>query len=298
MAYFDQTFVLKEEYRRSLSSLSKFANIISYINNNKNKNILIDLRQYKYINPSYAVLIAAIPYIAKETGNHSVISYLANDVNCNNFLNNSGILKHFSGKNNNNILNLNNPLDFLIVKSLDEGANVANSIIENFPVKFEDDIKNELISKIYEVFSNSFTHSGVNEVFCCGYFNQRKSLIFSIYDIGIGIPMSVNRYLKECDKNELSEENALKWAWQQGNSSLNGKLDYPRGAGFQTLESFAIENQGDILVGSNNSYCKITSKNKTFGKLSEPILGTFFSMQIRRDFSHKYSKKDNDVSCQ
>lgn len=297
MANFDKTFLLNEEYRRSISSLSKFAHIISYIKSNKNKRILIDLTEYKYINPSYAVIIAAIPYIAEEMGNRSVIRYLANDYNCNNFLKDSGILKHYSCNNNDDVLNLKSSVDFLVVRNLDKSEDVANSIIEKFPVKLDDDIKNELISKIYEVFANSFTHSGVNKVFCCGYFNQQKSLIFSIYDIGIGIPMSVNRYLKECNKDKLSDENALKWAWQQGNSSLNGKLDYPRGAGFQTLESFAIENQGDILVGSNNSCCKISGKSKSFTRLSEPILGTFFSMQIRRDLIHKYSKSNNKVIC-
>ena len=297
MASFDKTFLLNEEYRRSISSLSKFAHIISYIKSNKNKRILIDLTEYKYINPSYAVIIAAIPYIAEEMGNKSVIRYLANDYNCSNFLKDSGILKHYSYNNNDDVLNLKSSVDFLVVRNLDKSEDVANSIIEKFPVKLEDDIKNELISKIYEVFSNSFTHSGVDKVFCCGYFNQQKSLIFSIYDIGIGIPMSVNRYLKECKQDVLSDENALKWAWQQGNSSLNGKIDYPRGAGFQTLESFAIENQGDILVGSNNSCCRISSKSKSFNRLSEPILGTFFSMQIRRDLIHKYSKSNNKVIC-
>lgn len=299
MTSFDKTFILNEEYRRSAMSLSKFAHIISYIKNNQNKKILIDLTKYKYINPSYAVIIAAIPYIAEDMGNKSVIRYMANDYHCKMFLKNSGIFKHFNNNNNsdNKALDLKGSGNFLIVRNLDECQNVANSIIGNFPVSLENDIKNELISKIYEVFSNSFTHSDIDKVFCCGSFNQRKSLIFSIYDIGIGIPKSVNRYLKEYNKDELSDEDALEWSWQQGNSSLNGKSDYPRGAGFQTLESFAIENQGDILVGSNNSYCRISRKNKLFGRLNKPILGTFFSMQIRRDLRHKYSKNNDEVIC-
>lgn len=296
MDNFDKKFLLNNEYRRSISSLSEFASIIYYIKSNKNKRILIDLTEYNYINPSYAVIIAAIPYIAEATGNKSVIRYLANDTKCSDFLNNSGILKHYKA-NNNDVLNLKSSVDFIVVKSVDQGENVANSIIDKFPVKLEKDIKDELISKIYEVFANSFTHSKVDKVFCCGYYNQKKSLIFSIYDIGIGIPESVNKYLKEKNRNILSEENALKWAWQQGNSTLNGIKDYPRGAGFQTLESFAIENQGDILVGSNRACCKISSKSKLFTQLNEPILGTFFSMQIRKDLIHKYSKNNNQVIC-
>ena len=239
MLKFDEVFKLNSEYRRSITSLGKFAKIIAYLKENNNKNVLIDLTNYNYINPSYAVIIAAIPYIAEETGNSSVIRYLSNDKNCNKFLNDSGILKHYSEARKSNILDINKSANFLIVRNIDDCEDVALSIIDKFPVRLENGIKNELISKIYEVFSNSFTHSKVNKVFCCGYYNQQKSLIFSIYDIGIGIPESVNNYLRDCNMEQLGEADALKWAWQQGNSSLNGKIDYPRGAGFQILESFS-----------------------------------------------------------
>lgn len=297
MLKFDEVFKLNSEYRRSITSLDKFAKIIAYLKENNNKNVLIDLTNYNYINPSYAVIIAAIPYIAEETGNSSVIRYLSNDKNCNKFLNDSGILKHYSEARKSNILDINKSANFLIVRNIDDCEDVALSIIDKFPVRLENEIKNELISKIYEVFSNSFTHSKVNKVFCCGYYNQQKSLIFSIYNIGIGIPESVNNYLRDCNMEQLGEADALKWAWQQGNSSLNGKIDYPRGAGFQILESFAKENQGDILVGSNGSYCQVSQKKKVFSNLENPILGTFFSMQIRKDFLHRYTNDNDIIKC-
>lgn len=165
MLKFDEVFKLNSEYRRSITSLDKFAKIIAYLKENNNKNVLIDLTNYNYINPSYAVIIAAIPYIAEETGNSSVIRYLSNDKNCNKFLNDSGILKHYSEARKSNILDINKSANFLIVRNIDDCEDVALSIIDKFPVRLENGIKNELISKIYEVFSNSFTHSKVNKVF-------------------------------------------------------------------------------------------------------------------------------------
>ena len=103
----NEVFKLNSEYRRSITSLDKFAKIIAYLKENNNKNVLIDLTNYNYINPSYAVIIAAIPYIAEETGNSSVIRYLSNDKNCNKFLNDSGILKHYSEARKSNILDIN-----------------------------------------------------------------------------------------------------------------------------------------------------------------------------------------------
>ena len=238
-----------------------------------------------------------ISYLCLVFSEATLLSMILRMLNCNKFLNDSGILKHYSEARKSNILDINKSANFLIVRNIDDCEDVALSIIDKFPVRLENGIKNELISKIYEVFSNSFTHSKVNKVFCCGYYNQQKSLIFSIYDIGIGIPESVNNYLRDCNMEQLGEADALKWAWQQGNSSLNGKIDYPRGAGFQILESFAKENQGDILVGSNGSYCQVSQKKKVFSNLENPILGTFFSMQIRKDFLHRYTNDNDIIKC-
>lgn len=294
---FDCKFILDKEYRRGVTSLNEFARIIRYFSNNKGKKVLIDLTNYRYINPGYAVIIAAIPYIAEKTGNYSVIRYRTGDKKCNDFLKKSGILKHYKNDNNRNICNLKGSVDFLIIKNNidnDEILEVCNSIINNFPVKLDDDARHELISIIYEIFSNSTFHSKENYAFCCGFLNHRKSLTFSIYDIGIGIPNSVNNYLKELNEIEKTPSEALTWAWQQGNSTLNGKLDYPRGAGFHTLESFVVANEGNILVGSDSAYCKISKQQKFFGDLSTPILGTFFSLEIKKDMEHKYSS-NNDI---
>lgn len=286
----DKEFNLNSEYRKGTNSIIRFAKIIQYLQSNENKRVLIDLTDYSYIHPYFAVLIAAIPYIGESFNNGITIRFSKQNEKCNNFLQKTGILKHYlhdNGKSN------KKSVDFKIITKEEDFPEAIYDIINKFQVELSQEVKDILFSKLYEIFSNSFTHSGKKQVFCCGALDSQQSLSFSIYDAGRGIPDNVNEYLKSLNKPTLSSEQALHWAWERGNSTLNGKTDYPRGAGLHLLESFVKSNQGDIIMVSGNSYCKISNEKRSFRQLEFPLLGTLFCMSIKKDKNHKYIIKDS-----
>lgn len=278
---------LFKEYRRGLPALQDFAFILDEIKNNQNDRFIIDLTEYCYIHPCFAVLLAAMPYVNKKT----VIRYKNNNNKCVEFLEKSGIYEHFTSKSAvQEIGYKTNLTKFKTISTQEECLKVAQDTVSAFPIYFDNNLRHELVSLLYEVISNPFFHSQQKQVYCCGFFDTQRALNFSIYDFGVGIPYNVNSYL---NKN-LSDQKAIEWAWKPGHSTLNGKVDYPRGAGFQTLESFVKANHGDILLGSRNAYCRVTTSNKTFGTMNATLPGTFFSMRIKKDFQHKYIENENN----
>ncbi len=286
MSHTDDKFKLSKEYRRGVTSLNVFSDIMREIKDNQDIKHVIDLSDYKFISPCFAVLLAAMPYVNERTA----IRYNTKNNKCVSFLKTTGILDHYTTKKEFITINpKKNSIKFRAVNSQDECASSAQETVEEFPITLDKDLKDELISQVYEVFSNSFFHSKQNQAFCCGMFDSQGVFHFSIYDFGTGIPNNVREYLSD----NRSDESALKWAWQSGHSTLNGKVDYPRGAGFQTLEAFVKENDGEIFLGSGHSYCRVGSQIKRFGHLDADLPGTFFSISIKKDFQHRYKEDEN-----
>lgn len=278
---------LSKEYRRGLPSLQEFASILNEIKNCHEHRFVIDLTDYRFIHPCFAVLLAAMPYVNIKTA----IRYKTNDKKCVDFLKKSGIYDHFTSKRAvQEIVHKTSLNTFKTISTSDECLEVAQDTVSAFPIYFNDRLKSELVSLLYEVISNSFFHSNQKQVYCCGFFDSQGAFNFSIYDFGVGIPYNVKTYL---NKN-LSDEKAIEWAWKRGHSTLNGTVDYPRGAGFHSLEAFVKANHGDILVGSRNGYGRVALNNKKFGLMNATLPGTFFSMRIKKDFQHKYIENENN----
>lgn len=214
-----------------------------------------------------------------------------------NFLKNAGIFDYYKYENETFSLtegDVTSTLGFNRFTKLDGTLDVVEKILGTASVKLEDNLKNSLKSKIFEIFSNAFTH-GESEigVFTCGYFNESNDFSFSVYDAGIGIYGNVNKYIEEYPESQINEikldhSGALRWALQKGNSTLNGKVDFPRGAGLYSLESFVKANKGKIYLTSQSGYCLIDGEDKEFYNLSKPIIGTLFSMVIKADNRHIY----------
>lgn len=120
------------------------------------------------------------------------------------------------------------------------------------------------------------THSlSENGIICHGYYNNKKTFTFSIYDLGIGIPNSV-RYFK--NDNNISSIDALKWALEKGNSTK--KSDYPRGIGFSLLEEFRNDFKGKITIITEDVLYTSQNNKSKFKKMNKTIKGTLFTLQI------------------
>lgn len=248
--------------------------------------IICDLCEYQYIHPSYAVLIASSIYLGRQKKKKVIIKYNKSNKKSIWFLSQSGMLKHQDlGKTSS--LDENN-VPFVRFQKFEETLETIQQILDCAPVKLDEKLSAVLISKIGEIFSNAFTH-GRSEigVFCCGFINDSNQFTFSVYDAGVGIPYNVSQYLG----SEISPQDARKWAFEQGNSTLNGQLDYPRGAGLNLLESFVRVNGGRIELVSCGGYCRIENNQREFSNLKSPFVGTMFSMTIVADNNHIYRLK-------
>lgn len=273
-------FKLDNEFRWGIDAANRFADMLNKIKNSDDKTVVIDMTKYRFINVGFAVLLSAMFYVMPDK--RVILKYNAKNKKCVEFLNNSGIMAHFKRSDENL---LKSSIALRIVNDLDDALRISEKLINHFPVSlYDNDFKSTMISKTFEVISNSFYHSKKNQVFFSGS-HYNDELIFSIYDLGIGIPNNVKRYLKD---NSMLDIDALKWAWKKGNSTLNDSVDYFRGVGFETLESFARENQGQIFLCSGKSCCRVKKGKVSFHELNNCMLGTFFSMKIKRDFTHTY----------
>jgi hypothetical protein len=248
--------------------------------------IEIDLSKYEYMHPSFAVLIASSLYLGDKYGKEVVIRYDIGNFRLCQFLKQSGISgRYYSSKDNSQLSSRNSTIPFNRFRRIEDTYTTVEKILNCAPVRLNRALRNQLVSKFTEIFSNSFEHGKSDiGVFCCGFINRANMFSFSVYDAGIGICTNVNQYLPA----PLSSEKAMEWAFDKTHSTLNGIVDYPRGAGLNLLESFARLNHGRIDVVSNDAYCKIGENIRKFYKLKNPIVGTIFSMNIHADNSHIY----------
>jgi len=120
------------------------------------------------------------------------------------------------------------------------------------------------------------THSKSEEgIICHGYYKNKKTFTFSIYDLGIGIPQAVRNYKNE----ELDSEEALKWALKKGNTTQD--TDYPRGMGFTIVEEFRKEFKGKITIITEDILYTVKENGKEkISKLGKKIKGTLFTLKI------------------
>jgi hypothetical protein len=246
----------------------------------------IDLCGYRYMHPSFAVLIASSLYLGDQYGKEIVIRYDIGNQRLCQFLKQSGICgRYYASKDDFQLNSQNSVIPFNRFKKIEDTYTTIEKIFNCAPVQLNRNLRNQLISKFAEVFSNAFEH-GKSEigVFCCGFAGRSDIFSFSVYDAGVGICANVNSYLP----SPLSSEKAMEWAFDKAHSTLNGIVDYPRGAGLSLLENFARLNNGRIDVVSNDAYCKVTNKARKFKRLKSPIVGTIFSINIHADNSHVY----------
>lgn len=271
-------------------SIERFGEIHQVIANSNYKEVVLDLTEYKYIHPSFAVLVASSLYLGDMYHKKVLIKYCKTNEKLSLFLKQSGIIAHYS-KSTVDLSELNSKnssLMFNRFSKLEETEQTINKILDTAPISLSQDLRDRLISKFTEIFSNAFEHGKSSiGVFCCGFINDSNDFSFSVYDAGIGICTNVNTYLREnksCDK-------ALEWAFDKTHSTLNGIVDYPRGAGLNLLESFVKANAGRIDLTSQGAYGRIDSNSRNFYNLINPIIGTIFSLSIKADNKHIYVVK-------
>lgn len=279
-------FQFKPVMYQGKPSYEQFAKLHQIITSYPCNTVEIDLCGYRYMHPSFAVLIASSLYLGNQYGKEIIIRYDIGNQRLCQFLKQSGICgRYYASKNDFELNTQNSVIPFNRFKKMEDTYTTIEKIFNCASVQLNRGLRNQLISKFAEIFSNAFEH-GKSEigVFCCGFASSTDIFSFSVYDAGVGICSNVNRYLP----SPLKSEKAMEWAFDKAHSTLNGIVDYPRGAGLSLLENFARLNNGRIDVVSNDAYCRVTNKARIFKRLKSPMIGTIFSINIHADNNHIY----------
>lgn len=174
----------------------------------------------------------------------------------------------------------------------------ANYIESEFINRTEiPEMSNGLLKKfresIFEIYSNSVLHSQSQfGIFTCGqFFYNLNRLVFTVADLGIGIPKNINNYIGK----QLSAEEAIIWATEEGHTTKSGNL--PGGLGLKLLRDFIDINGGCIHIVSDAGYCQRTNKETETELLTYPFPGTVVTVEINTADTHVYTL-DNGITAE
>ncbi|MBC7000234.1 hypothetical protein [Cytophaga sp. FL35] len=139
----------------------------------------------------------------------------------------------------------------------DEFVEYIESDFIDFPrLVLADNSKDVIVQSLIEIFTNYEIHSKADyPIFLCGqYYPIKKSLKFTIVDLGIGFLEPIKRKVPQID----TFEKAINWAMVQGNTT---KTDAPGGLGLWELRESMEDNNGFLEIVSGNAYkaCGIKS---------------------------------------
>lgn len=137
---------------------------------------------------------------------------------------------------------------------------------------------------IFEIFSNAVQHSETElGIFSCGqFFPQRKTLHFTVADLGIGMQRSIHRH--RC--LDLSPEGAIDWATSGHNTTRSGGV--PGGLGLKLLRDFIDLNGGSVQIVSDAGYWRRQSGRTHAVRLGNSFDGTVVSLEIDTDDARSY----------
>jgi hypothetical protein len=147
-------------------------------------------------------------------------------------------------------------------------------------------VKEKIVEAIYEIFVNAQIHSESNFIYTCGqFYPQKKSIEFTLVDVGIGFREKVNRRFKR----NLSAVQAIEWAIQDKKTT---KVDVSGGIGLAVLREFIEKNNGKLQIVSNNGFYEFENnrENKRYFKGDFP--GTIVNLQFKTDDDNNYFLDD------
>lgn len=166
---------------------------------------------------------------------------------------------------------------------------LQNEWLSAAKLRLSEKLKNAIASRILEIFTNAYGHGVLIQslktmgVYSCGNFNNKeKTLSISVLDFGPGVVTNVRRVRTEI----TNSIDAMRWALIKGNSTRtdSGKIDIPRGLGFDLLHNFVHLNDGELRIYSND--VRVISSRETgliVENTSGNLNGTMVSIKINCD---------------
>lgn len=160
--------------------------------------------------------------------------------------------------------------------------------------RMSEPLTTKVLESIHEIFSNAIIHSGCEVIFTCGqYFPHKRTLEFTIVDMGHTIKANVTAALKRYQTGQ----NALEWAVEKGNTTRSGPI--PGGLGFYVIREFLRVNGGKIQIASSDGYWEENNGRRTtrnlFGDFPGTIVNLTFIMQDNKAYRLENESDDDPL---
>jgi hypothetical protein len=159
--------------------------------------------------------------------------------------------------------------------------------------KMSEKLKPEITLSLLEVYNNAVYHGKCDSVFTCGqYFPVKKTLDFTIVDIGKTIKKNVSNFLKTIKTGE----EAIKWAVTPGNTTKTGSI--PGGNGLKLITDFLNVNKGKFQIISFDGYFEQNNGLVQSSSFQLPFPGTIVNFEFKTDslfYCFKSELSPNDI---
>lgn len=266
----------------NLYDVQKIIDIQERVINGKEDEYIIEFTNAKFLNAAVSVLIGTLPVYAVTLRKQVSIRFKDKNSPIFDFMKKVGIYDYFS-KNKMPQYIKQRALPFGEITDEDMMERYTDKIMELAPIILNDKASAILSSYFFEIYQNSFSHADSKVgVFSGGYW-MSNHLVFSIYDMGVGIPYNVRKFM---NKNMTSTE-CVKWAFKEGTTTLDETI-IKRGLGLSRLEKFIILNDGTMSLYSDDVCYTIDNGKKKISVLGTHIQGTLVIINIKADPRHIY----------
>lgn len=260
--------------------------------NSKANNILINFNRCKEFEANLSAVLGAILDDVTEKG-HRIFLTNPTSIGVRRFLSRNKFLAAFAVETSNEERE-----NFIVYKRFeinqaeDFKSYIHSDLIQKqrFPHCTERATE-KIIESIYEIFANAVSHGNSKAVYCCGEVhprNGRTMLDMTFINLGTTVIHNVNNYLQKRNQGLLNSCDALKWAFEEGNTT---KLT-PGGLGLSILKEFVEMNEGTIQMVSENAMLEIESGNSKGTLLGKSFSGTIVNVEFNCSDTKQYSLVD------
>jgi hypothetical protein len=133
-----------------------------------------------------------------------------------------------------------------------------------------------------ELINNVYDHSGslVDSLVFSQFYPNLNEIKLAVSDLGLGIPKTVNQYFYKKGKEQVSQEDGVKWALKLNKTTES--MPYNAGRGLDTVGSFVEANKGSWEILTEEVQMRGNEKGNIFTK--NPIdyfIGTVIEITIK-----------------
>ena len=270
------------------------SDLFSYINICRDDHITLNFSNVKYFDAGFVAFLGGMYDYFKSCGKCIQLNF-PSDTRASKYFFDSGLLTYIN-QTGVGVPSNKNAIPFCNFKRVDDNVtNVyTNKFVDLAPITLSSRAKEHISSNIIELFTNAIDHSeSPLGCYACGHWMpQHDTLVFSIYDLGVGIPNKIKGIFQN-----YSSEAAIKWAFGLGNSTIQLENNVPRGLGLYYLKDFICKNEGSLRILSNDIYYEYKGGggSEFFKMIDAPIHGTLITVKVLPDSFNVYCLKGEQI---